>query len=103
MVNSVRIGGRVVRDVELRYIPSGTAVSEFTIKNVNGKRKTYVRIEAWEKLAERLAETLEEGDEVVVHGALIEHSWKDKDGKKHSRTKIRAKNVIPIDDDDEEE
>lgn len=103
MVNSISISGCVVYDVEMRYIPNGTAVSEFTIKNQNGKRSTYVKIEAWDKLAERLAERLRKGDEVVVHGALIEHNWKDRDGKKHSRMKIRAKNVIPIDNDDDDE
>ena len=96
--NNVILIGRVTRDAELKYTPSGTAVTKFGLA-VNRKRKqgdeyieeaSFFDITAWSKLAENLNQYLAKGKQVGVCGELRQDRWEDKDGNKRSKVGITA-------------
>lgn len=91
-VNQCTIGGRLTRDPELRYIPSGTAVAEFGVA-INRKWKdkeevTFVDVVAWAKTAEAIAKYLKKGDPIFLNGRLTFESWEGRNGEKRNRLKV---------------
>jgi single-strand DNA-binding protein len=102
----VMLTGRLTRDPELRYTPSGTAVSSFAVassrnyKGQDGEWKqtvTYVNAVAWGKLAVLVNEYLKKGSAVYVVGSLNSRSWETEDGQKRSLLEIRAQTVQFLD------
>ena len=72
------IVGNLGADPEMRYLPDGTAVTNFSVA-VNQKRgenetTTWVRVTAWNKLAEVCNEYLEKGRPVLVQGSRMKVS-----------------------------
>lgn len=98
MVNSVFIMGNLTRDPELKYLPSGSAVCNFSIA-VNDKYKGgdgkmvekvhYFNVAAFGKTAENCGEYLSKGRKVLIQGKLEQQRW-EKDGKNHSAVKINT-------------
>jgi len=88
--------GNLTRDPELRYIQSGTAVTDLGLA-VNDRRKgpngdwieevTFVDVTAWARNAEIASEYLTKGSPVLIEGRLKLDSW-EKDGQKHSKLKV---------------
>jgi len=101
-LNRVFLMGNLTRDPELRYIPSGTAVTSFDIA-VNrvytaqsGEKKeetSFVKIVVWARRAEVCAEYLTKGSPVFVEGRLRSRSWEAQDGQKRSTIEVIANNV----------
>ena len=105
-VNKVMLTGRLTRDPELRYTPSGAAVSSFAVassrsyKAQDGEWKqvvTYVNAVAWGKLAVLVNEYLKKGSAVYVEGSLNSRSWETEDGQKRSLLEIKAQTVQFLD------
>ncbi|MBU0477707.1 single-stranded DNA-binding protein [bacterium] len=101
-LNKVFLMGNLTRDPELRYIPSGTAVSDFSIainrffKNKEGTKTEdtcFVRVVVWANQAESCAKYLSKGRPVFVEGRLQSRSWEDKDGQKRSALEVVAERV----------
>ncbi|MFH1287463.1 MAG: single-stranded DNA-binding protein [bacterium] len=101
-LNRVFLIGRLTRDPDLRFIPSGTAVVNFGIavnrlyKTTSGEKKEevcYVNIVAWKKLAELCGEHLKMGSPVLVEGRLQSKSWETKDGQKRSNLEVVADKI----------
>ena len=77
--NRVVLVGNLTRDPELRYIPSGTAVTEVGLA-VNDRRKnaagewidetTFIDITLWGRQAEIASEYLSKGSSVLIEGRL---------------------------------
>lgn len=96
--NQVTIAGRLGRDPELRYIPSGTAVCDITVavsdkvkKGDEWVEKTcWVDVTLWSRTAEIANEYLKKGSVVLIGGRLEQESWQDKDGNKRSKLKVVA-------------
>lgn len=93
--NRVILVGNLTRDPELRYIPSGTAVSDIGLA-VNDRVKrgdqwvdeaTFVDITLWGRTAEIANEYLSKGAPVLIEGRLKLDRW-EKDGQKHSKLKV---------------
>jgi single-strand DNA-binding protein len=94
--NRVILMGNLTRDPELRYIQSGTAVTDLGVA-VNEKRKgpngdwieetTFVDVTAWARNAEIASEYLTKGSPVLIEGRLKLDTW-EKDGQKHSKLKV---------------
>jgi single-strand DNA-binding protein len=93
--NRVILVGNLTRDPELRYIPSGTAVSDIGLA-VNDRIKkgdqwvdetTFVDITLWGRTAEIANEYLSKGSPVLIEGRLKLHTW-EKDGQKHSKLRV---------------
>ena len=94
-VNQVTVAGRLTRDPDLRYIPSGTAVCEFGLA-INRRYKDreevcFVDIVLWGKSGETLAKYLKKGDPVCIPtGRLTFDQWEDREGNKRSRLRVTA-------------
>jgi single-strand DNA-binding protein len=94
--NRVILIGNVTRDPELRYIPSGTAVTELGLavndrrKNANGEwveETTFVDVTLWGRTAEIACEYLGKGSPAFIEGRLKLDTW-EKDGKKNYKLKV---------------
>jgi single-strand DNA-binding protein len=105
-LNKAMIIGNLGRDPEMRYTPSGQAVTQFTVavnhshKDASGEWKEeteWFRVVAWAALAERTAEYLRKGRKVYVEGRLQTRSWEDKDGQKRYTTELIANTVTALD------
>jgi len=100
--NRVIIAGNLTRDPETRFIPSGTAVTEFAVAvNFRYKSKasnefkeevSYFDIVVFGKMGENCAEYLAKGRPVLVEGRLRQRRW-EQDGAKRSKIEILADNV----------
>ena len=94
--------GNLTRDPELRYIPNGSAVTNFTVamnrvyKLQTGEKKeetSFVRVVVWGRMAEVCGEYLTKGSPVFVEGRLQSRSWEQPDGQKRSTLEVIAQNV----------
>ena len=97
--NSVQLMGHVVRDPEMKYIPSGSAVINFTLavsrrfKKADGQKAsdtTFVDCEAWDTGAETLAKYTKKGDPLFIVGSLKMDSWENAEGQKRNKMKVRV-------------
>ena len=101
-LNKVFLMGNLTRDPELRYVPSGTAVANFTVavnrpyKDSAGEKKeevSFVRVVIWGKMAEICGEYLSKGSPVFVDGRLQSRSWVGQDGQKRNTLEVVADNI----------
>lgn len=101
-LNRVFLMGNLTRDPELRYIPSGQAVLNFSLAvNRNyvaqsGEKKQetcFVRVVVWGRRAEVCNEYLRKGAPVFVEGRLQSRSWEAPDGTKRSTIEVVAESV----------
>ena len=104
MLNRVILIGRLTRDPELRYTPSGVPVAGFTIAvdrpfaNQEGKREAdFVPIVVWRKQAEACANYLGKGRLVAVDGRLQVRTYDADDGSRRWVTEVVADNVRFLD------
>ena len=101
-LNKIFLIGNLTRDPELKYAPSGTAVTafgmatnrNFTTQSGEKKQETcFVRINVWGKQAEACGKYLSKGSLVFVEGRLQYRSWTGQDGAKKSALDVRADRV----------
>jgi len=98
--NRVILAGNLVRDPEIRYLPSGTPVATFAIavnyryrQNAETKEEvSYFDIVVFGKAGENCAEYLSKGRAVLVEGRLRQRRW-EAEGTKRSRVEVVADNV----------
>lgn len=90
-INQVHYVGSLTQNPELRYTPGGMAILELTVAGRSeviisaGEVKSlpfYNRCKRFGKYAESLAEGLQQGDVVSVHGRLDYRAWEQDDGEK---------------------
>ncbi|MCE5268495.1 MAG: single-stranded DNA-binding protein [Planctomycetaceae bacterium] len=95
--NRVILIGNLTRDPELRYLQSGTAVSDIGLavsekrKNANGEwieDTVFVDVTLWGRTAEVAGEYLSKGSPVFIEGRLKLDSWEGQDGQKRSKLKV---------------
>lgn len=88
-VNKAILIGRLGRDPEVRYIPNGDAVTNFSIatdeqwKDRNGEKQTrteWHNITLFGKLGEIAGQYLQKGSQVYIEGRIQSRKYKDKDG-----------------------
>ena len=94
--NRVILVGNLTRDVELKYLQSGTAVTEIGLA-VNNRRKTqtgewvdeplFVDITLWGRTAEVASEYLSKGSSVLIEGRLKYDTW-ESEGQKRSKLRV---------------
>lgn len=112
-LNKMMIIGNLGADPELRYTPSGKAVTNLRVA-VNDRSRgsdgewveetMWVRVEVWEQAAERLAEQLRKGNKVYAEGQLRAREYEGSDGQKRTSLELRFARVVnlerrPRDDD----
>jgi single-strand DNA-binding protein len=99
-INKVIIVGNLGRDPEMRYTPSGSPVTNFSVavsrkwKSQEGESREeteWFNVECWRQLAEIANQYLAKGRQVYIEGRLKTESWEDKNsGEKKYRTKVIA-------------
>ena len=101
-LNKAMIIGNLGRDPEMRYTPSGQAVTQFTVAvNRNYKDQSgewqeeteWFRVVAWGPTGERAAEYLRKGNKVFVEGRMQTRQWEGQDGQKRYTTELIADRV----------
>lgn len=104
-LNKVMLIGRLGRDPEMRYTPSGRPVTTFSMatsrtwNTSEGERRTeteWFNVVAWGSLAEICKQFLIKGQQVYVEGRLQTRHWEDTEGNKHSVTEIVANEMIML-------
>lgn len=100
MLNRVILIGRLTKDPELRYTPSGVAVTQFTLAvdrpftNQQGEREAdFINIVTWRKLAETCANYLSKGRLTAVEGRIQVRNYDNNEGRRVYVTEIVADNV----------
>jgi single-strand DNA-binding protein len=102
-LNKVMIIGNVGRDPEMRYTPSGTPVTSFSVAcgwtrtSPEGDRREeteWFNVVTWNKLAETCNQYVTKGLKVYVEGRLQTRSWEGTDGQKRSRVEVVANTVM---------
>ena len=97
--NKVLLMGNLTRDVQLKYLPSQTAVAEFGLacnrkfRTANGEDReevTFVDVTAFGKQAEVLNQYMTKGKPIFIEGRLKYDQWEDKNGggKRHKLTVV---------------
>ncbi|MCB9454725.1 MAG: single-stranded DNA-binding protein [Anaerolineaceae bacterium] len=106
-LNKVMIIGRLGRDPEMRYTPSGRPVTSFSVAtsrtwtSAEGERREeteWFNVVAWGNLAEICKTHLSKSQQVYVEGRLQTRGWEDETGKKHFRTELVANEMILLGD-----
>lgn len=104
MLNKVLLIGRLTRDPEVRFFPSGTQITTFSVAynrkyKVNDEWKEephYFDIETYGALAERLGRSLSKGYQVLIEGRLAQQRWENQAGEKRSKIVIVADRVAIV-------
>lgn len=98
-VNKCIFIGNLGRDPEMRYMPSGDAIANFSIactesfKDKSGakqERTEWIRIAMFGKLAEIAGEYLKKGSSVYIEGRMQTRKWQNKEGVDQYTTEIVA-------------
>jgi single-strand DNA-binding protein len=101
--NSVTLVGNLTRDVELRYIPSGTAVADVGLA-INEKEKkgdsyvdtvVWVDVTLWGRTAEIANEYLNKGSCVLISGKLRLDQW-EQDGQRRLKLKVVGERLVML-------
>jgi len=102
-VNKVTLLGNLGKDPEIKFLPSGSAVANFSIattdryKDKAGEwqdRTEWHNVVAYARTAEIIRDYVKKGNKIYVEGRLTTRSWDDKDtGKKVYRTEIVVNDV----------
>ena len=104
-LNKVMLIGNLGKDPEVRAIPSGVKVANFSIattesytdKNNQRVEKTeWHNIVMWRGLAEVAEKYLKKGNQVFIEGKLTTRSWDDQNGVKKYMTEIIADNMVML-------
>lgn len=100
MLNCVILIGRLTRDPEMRFTPSGVPVTTFTLavdrpfSNKQGEKETdFIDIVAWRQLGELCANYLHKGRLAAVEGRLEIQSYETPDGQRRRAARVVARNV----------
>jgi single-strand DNA-binding protein len=106
-LNKVFLMGRLTFDPELRYTPSGSAVTDlrmatsrtWTGKDGDRKEETlFIDVTVWDRQAENCCQYLRKGSGVHVEGSLKMGTWDDKTtGEKRSKIRVQADRVQFLD------
>ena len=97
--------GNLGADPELRYTPSGKAVTELRVA-VNDNRRgpdgewiedtLWFRVSVWEQAAERLAEQLRKGNKIYAEGQLQAREYEARDGQKRTSLELKFARVVSL-------
>lgn len=106
MFNKVIIVGNLTRDVELRYLPSGSAVATLGLASnrryskqdgTKAEEVCFVDVKLFGRSAEVANQYLRRGSKVLIEGRLSFESWVDQSGQKRSKHSIIAENMQMMD------
>jgi|SRR5579875_1739425 len=103
-LNKVMLIGNVGRDPEMRYTPSGSPVTNFSIavnrrwtgRDGQPQEETqWFSVDCWNKLAETANQYVTKGKQVFVEGRIALHEWDDRNtGEKRSSLRVTANELV---------
>ncbi len=102
-INKATLIGNVGKDPEVKFLPSGTAVANFTLatserfKDKGGEfqeRTEWHNLVAFQRLAEIVRDYVKKGSKLYVEGRIQTRSWDDKDNQKHYKTEIVVNDLV---------
>ena len=97
-MNNVSLVGRITKDLELKYTPSGMAYCKFTLavnrqfKKEGQPEADFLPVTVFNKQAENLANYMTKGSQIGVNGQIQTGSY-EKDGQRVFTTDIIAQSV----------
>ena len=98
-MNKVILLGRLIKDPEIKQIPSGKTVATFTLAvdrpflNPQGNKEAdFIPVVVWGKAAELIGNSCAKGHRLLVEGRLQIRSFDGKDGQKHWVTEVICNN-----------
>ena len=106
MYNKVVMIGNLTRDIELRYLPSGSAVAKSAVatshkyKAQTGEQKEevcFLDFSVFGKSAEILNQYVRKGSKVLLEGRLALEQWTAQDGSKRSKHSLRVESFKFLD------
>ncbi|MHB1099109.1 MAG: single-stranded DNA-binding protein [Burkholderiales bacterium] len=99
-MNVFNFTGRIGKDCETRFIPSGDAITNFTAAVDSGygdkKVTTWLNCAMWGKRGEALAPYLLKGTQIAVSGELTNREYTDKEGNKRYSLDVRVNDLTLI-------
>ncbi len=102
MFNKVIIVGNLTRDVELKYLPSGSAVATIGLASnrkykkqdgSNAEETCFVDVKLFGRTAEVANQYLKKGSQILIDGRLNFESWTDANGQKRSKHTVTAESM----------
>jgi single-strand DNA-binding protein len=105
-LNQILLIGRAGNDPEMRYTPSGTPVTSFSLAVNNSRRDSngewteeteWFRVTAWERIAESVNQYLAKGRRVFVDGRLSTRQYTSSSGEARTSLEVRAYKVMFLD------
>lgn len=102
----ITVVGNLTGDPELRFTPSGAAVSNFTVastprtfdRQANDWRDgdtLFMRCSIWREAAENVAESLVKGARVIAQGRLVQRSYETREGEKRTVVELQVEEIGP--------
>lgn len=103
---TITLIGNLTADPELRFTPSGAAVASFTVastprvfdRQANEWRDgeaMFLNCSVWRQYAENVAESLQRGSRVIVHGRLKSRSYETREGERRTVFEVDVEEVGP--------
>lgn len=99
-LNQATLIGRLTKDPELRYTPSGVAVAQFTLAvdrpftNQSGEREAdFIPVVVWKAVAENVANYVKKGHQVAVTGRIQVRNYENNEGRRVYVTEVVGQNV----------
>jgi single-strand DNA-binding protein len=94
-MNVITVAGTLGKDAEVRYLPNGDAIANFSVADSQGRDKPTIwwNCGLYGKRAESLAQYLTKGQAVTVTGSVSEREWTDKEGNKRKSMDVRVSDV----------
>lgn len=96
-MNSITIVGRLAADIEVKYLPSGDAIGNFTVASDVGfgekKSTNWFRCAIFGKRVDAIQSFLLKGQQVTVFGQLTLREWTDKNGVKQISPDVRVNDI----------
>ncbi|QDG65823.1 single-stranded DNA-binding protein [Pseudarthrobacter sp. NIBRBAC000502772] len=99
----IKFTGNVGKDAELRFLPSGRAVLNFSVADSKSKKldsgewetlaEQWLDCAIWGELAEFYAEKIRRGARVTVYGDFMSRKYEAKDGSKGTSLDVNVKGV----------
>ena len=94
-MNVITVAGSLGKDAEVKYLPNGDAICNFSVADSQGRDKPTIwwNCGLYGKRAESLSQYLTKGQAVTVTGSVSEREWTDKEGNKRKSMDVRVNDV----------
>ena len=95
-MNNITIAGKLGKDIEVKFLPNGDSVGNFSVADQNARDKPTIwwNCQLWGKRIESLAPYLGKGQPVTVTGNITEREWTSKDGIKQKSMDVRVNDIF---------